>query len=202
MGVDTCLKLPAAVQIKDVANAIGILLGKKKTWTDCSDSDSTRAGLAQPTEHGWANVEGVSMNAANTQVASAEIVIADIPKKYGSGWWLLYHFEFGNDGSRGMIGRSRAERICLHKRLAEFFGGECDYNDCDSIDPDYKGKPPKWLGKTGDPEFHARQMALWNLKPMTRKEIEDCEQYASYKNERQPDPLQDIEELVEKACAS
>jgi hypothetical protein len=183
MGVDTRLTLPPAAEISDVAKAIALLLGKTKAWVSINHSNRTQHGLAEPTEHGWVETEGITYSVNNHQPNCATMNIAEIPELYGDGWLFFYHFEFGNGGNRGMLGGSRAVRIALHRRIVDIFGGTVDYQDCDSKDVDYNRKSPAWLGKSNDDKaFHAKQLALWNIKPIAKDEIDACEKFAAYKN--------------------
>lgn len=178
MGVDTKLTLPASVNIQDVATATAILLGMPKTWTAILDCNQTKENLSEPTTSGWVSVKGISFKSSDNMPACCTIAIEGI----GSQWWLFYHFEFGG-GQRGMIGGSRAERIALHRGLVDIFGGRIDYDDCDSKDIDYKKPSPRWLkSRNSDEDFHKLQLALWNLKPISKLQIKACEQWASYKD--------------------
>jgi hypothetical protein len=185
MSVDTQVSLPAGTRLRDVADVIAILLGKPKSWTAIIESQGvlggsqTKHNLKQPTEKGWTEVEGITFKVSETQPECCTINIDGI----GSPWWFFYHFEFGK--GPGMIGGSRAERICLHRKLADFFGGTVDYQDCDSKSVNYRVKPPAWTGRhDSDEHFHRLQMAKWNLQPMSQEEIAKCERYAAYKAEK------------------
>lgn len=180
MSVDTKVTLPAGAQIADVAMVIALLLGKSRTWTECKNTNNYREGLTEPTANGWCTVEGISYSTSDNQPHCCTINIGSIPQQYGDGWWFFYHFEFGG-GHHGMSGGSRAERIALHKRLVDVFGGTVDYNDCDSREVDYRRKSPNWLGKSDDKNFHAKHIAFWAITPITPKEIAACNKPASYK---------------------
>lgn len=172
MGVNTGLTLPAGVQLRNVGTAIALLLGKPRTWYDLKTKSH---GLSQSTQSGWVEVEGVKFRSAESTPECCHIEIK------GVDMWLFYHFEFGGAG-RGMLGSSTAKRIALYRRLVSLFGGYVDYQDCDDTEKDYKRREAEWVGEQDDDaQFHEMQLALWNLKPITEAEIDECEQYAAYK---------------------
>jgi hypothetical protein len=185
MGCDTRLHLPYGTCIEDVGDVIAILLGNPVQWHDCTPSDNRRSweyisfGVTkQPTKKGFVRT-GVTYN-AKLPPQCVFINLPDIPTMYGDGWWLLYNFE----GVKGpnMSGGSRAERIALHRRLADFFGGVVDYNDCGSKMSNYRRKSPAWVGKTHiNKHYHDLQLAKFNLKAITVEEIAACEKFAAYK---------------------
>lgn len=180
MGCDTKLKLPPAVELQDVARAIALLLGKPRTWTDCSILNSCKDGLTEPTAEGWVEISGISYKTSDSQPTCVTIDIKDIPSEYGDGWWFFYHFEL-EGGNHGMLGGSRAERIALHRRLVDIFGGSVVHQDSNGR-VNYRRPSPKWLGKSNDNrQFHAKHLALWNVTPITAKEIARCEKFAAYK---------------------
>ena len=78
--------------------------------------------------------------------------------------------------------RSTASNIALGKRLVDFFGGFVDYNDCDNSDSDYavaEKTADECDPQDGQPwdDFQER---MFNLKPITKEEIEACRQYSAY----------------------
>ena len=181
MSVDTKIALSPGTQIADVADVIAILLGRPKTWTALLGHQQTNHNLPEPTDRGWTEVAGITYKTSDTQPQCCTINIPEIPE----GWWFFYHFEFGHGGP-GLIGGCRAERIYLHKRLVDFFGGAVDYNDSDRREVNYRKPAPSWLLRRADDKcFHALQLAKWNLQPMTKKEIARYEKYAAYKMERE-----------------
>lgn len=175
MGVDTWVKLPPQTRIGDVANAMGILLGKKKHWFH-STGNGNGQRVKEMTDSGWVEVEGVKVGKEMPVEGCVNITI--------DGWGqTLYHFENSDDqdGSRLMGGGCYGQRIALYRALVDVFGGEIDYNDCDCVDVDYKKKSPYWsTGKYSDEKYQARQKALWNLKPLSKEDIDYCRQFSSY----------------------
>lgn len=180
MGVDTVLRLPVGTQIGDVANAIGILLGKKKHWMALTSMASRAEERPEPVERGYVEVEGVSFTTSDRQPGCVTINIADSNNILGGGWWFFYHFE-GKYGGPEMRGGARPARITLHRRLAFLFGGTVDYQDCDSVEVDYKQGAPAWTLRSHEDEFfYQKQLDLWNTTPLTKAEIKQYSAAAAY----------------------
>jgi hypothetical protein len=177
MSADTTIHLPAQVNVRDVAKVIAVLFGEKKKWY-CYES---RTEHEAPQKTGWVEVD-VTIKPTNVPAMVQIDLSASLLKKansvLGDGWWFTYHFE-SEGGMRYMSGGSRAARIALHRRLANFFGGKVNYNDCDS--KYYRRRSPDWLGKErSDVAFHKKELAIWNLKPITEKEVADCVKFSAY----------------------
>lgn len=178
MGVDTTLHLPPQVEVRHVAEAIAILFGAKKRWYRYED----KIYHDTPQDKGWVEVEGVKVEPCSSSV---EMVLINMPDQLfsqspflGDGWLLYYHFET-ESGERYMSGGSRSQRIALHRRLAQLFGGRVVYKDY-SDKVNYRRPKPAWLGKHHDRQFHEMQLALWNLKPLTAAECQACVKWAAY----------------------
>lgn len=189
MGVDTRILLPPQVEVRYVAQVIAILFGAKKRWYVHETPNTFGAGSRgsyhdTPQKTGWVDL-GNSVKVKSTSVVEmADIslsnkLLSEAEPVMGDGWWLTYHFET-DSGERYMSGGSRGARIALHRRLADFFGGKVDYQDCDGKEVDYRRKSPRWLGKNGNRSWREMQLALWNLKPITREEVEDCIKLSAY----------------------
>ena len=180
MGCDTRVRLPYGTHIEDVGDVIAILLGNPVQWHDCTPTQGTRV-TEQPTKSGFIRT-GVTYKPSESSPHLVTIVPPTIPEMYGDGWWFLYSFE----GAKGpnMSGGSRAERIALHRRLVDFFGGVVDYNDCGVKMSNYRRKSPAWLGKNDTSKhYHDIQVAKFNLKATTAEEIAACEKFAAYQKE-------------------
>ena len=93
----------------------------------------------------------------------------------------LYHFEV-QGGQRLIMRRARAEAIALFCRLAQFFGGAVDFNDCDDQYDRFYERPMR--RPVNDPEdglmWNQLQEDLFNLKPLTEQEIAQYDEYAAY----------------------
>jgi hypothetical protein len=168
MGVDCRLEMPGYVEVRDVAKAIGKLLGCK--------SIQEELGWGRPTR-----VDGVRVRNSSV-VGLAEIdVVTPVLR-----WLLLYHFQ-GNGGTRAILMRSRAKHIALLKRLADVFGGTVDFDDCDETRADHVApeRPEKFCFGGDDPDASSAAWTAWQdelhaMEPLTEDEIAAFEQYAAY----------------------
>ena len=124
MGVDSTIYLPTKVKLRDVADVIAILFGKKKVWIPFNEHGSCGAAQQESTNSGFVRlVEPVTYSIHENQPEYVVINIPNLPTMFEQ-LWLFYSFESENNGMRFMSGRSRKDRIALHRRLADFFGGE------------------------------------------------------------------------------
>lgn len=175
MGVDMVISLPANVQIRDVAKAIGKLMGLPSFMEELSGSSG---GL-------YVKVDDVEIK---TSQAFSDIVSIDIGGKGKSlvdGYderLFFYDFE-GTSGRRHIRTRSYAVNIALGRRLVDFFGGwvnYCDYNDNkDYVVPDKSDEEN--CPEDGEP-WQAFQDRIHALGPITKAEIKECKQWAAYKD--------------------
>lgn len=171
MGVDCRILLPPDARIRDVADVIGILAGLNPEWDDSIPSVSVPGATAKP----------------SSLAECAEITIVSKNGEFlvdgETSHWLLFHWEPSEEsGMHLLMPHSTAFWIALGKKLVSFFGGSIDYNDCDSKDVDYRAKKPRrrnnpTVGKPWD-DF---QKAMFNIKPLTEKDLEKAEKYAAYK---------------------
>lgn len=165
MGVDCEIHLPDDVQIRDVADVLGILAGNKKEWRE---SKGAR----------WVGVENVSIS-GNTFPGLACITLPYCATKRDE-IYVLYHFEPGC-GGRLLMPRSTAWWIAAGKRLVDFFGGSIDFNDCDDSDVDYERPKPRGRNnpENGEP-WRAFQEALFAVEPLTQEEVDACAKHSAY----------------------
>ncbi len=77
--------------------------------------------------------------------------------------------------------------LCIGKKLVDFFGGKMMYADCnDESDPKnwYINKkalfPKKTKSQDGDERWYQFQNALNKLKPITKNELEEMNQFSVY----------------------
>src|ERR1039458_4914350 len=131
MGIDTDLYLPPYVEVRDVATAIGILLGEPHEL----------APLGQDVTH--CKVENVTIRSYGENTYLPECCRIHVGTRE-----FMYHFAFStpgdplhNRGWHGMILRSSSPNIALFVALANFFGGVVDFNDCDEADVDRRVEP-------------------------------------------------------------
>ncbi len=164
MGIDCKIFLPAKSRVRDVADVLAALHG-------CEVTKQTFSG----TSGGWAtNVEGVTVKGSDSVAECATILFKDR--------WFLYHFEFHNDGCRGLMPRSTASNIAAMKGLADFFGGRVDFDDCDDCECDYYvDEQPDISASDGNAWYRLQERKL-SVKPMSKQQIAECEQFAAYKN--------------------
>lgn len=171
MGVDTQIRLPCDVRVRDVGNVIGILAGLPSSKHSLGgESYSCR-------------VEGVKV--APSSIAECCSLTFDGKMVDGAlHHWVLYHFENEHNG-RLLLPRACPFWICVARGLVNFFGGSVDYQDCDTVDTDYqKEKPRKQNNPSDGKPWHDFQDALLALRPITKKELERAQKWAgaAYKN--------------------
>ena len=162
MGTDCQVLLPTDVRARDVATAIAILLGADKTKQPLGKGGS------------WVCQTDASVEANTAVPTCADLVVP--------GDRYLYHFEV-QGGQRLIMRRSRAKAIALFYALAKFFGGAVDFNDCDDqYDRFYERSLQR---PVNDPEdgvlWTQLQEDLFNLEPLTEKDIAQYEDYAAYR---------------------
>jgi hypothetical protein len=135
MGVDSKICLPGNVRLNTVCDVVSVLLAAPVSKTPLKGSNEG-AWYARPGD-------GVVKFQVYKQVpCMTSVTIDDIDpritgnKAYGFG----YHFEFDKGSCRGIIQRAWACNIVLFKRLADFFGGIVDYNDCDNVEEELQSQ--------------------------------------------------------------
>jgi hypothetical protein len=163
MGTDCKITFPGDVRADDAAKVIGILLGCEKHWTE--------SGNAR-----WVDVDNAKVG--HTSMPKCAEITAEGPMGTVRALW---HFEFGEGASRGMLPTSRPTWIAIARRMVEFFGGKVDYQDTDAVEVNYSAKKPRKVNNPSDDkawdDFHNE---LWQLKPLTKAEIEKCRKLAGY----------------------
>ena len=171
MGVDCKISLPQEARVSNVAEVIGILLGKKVTL-------NTPANSSQ--KYTSADVEGVKVTSAVGVVSCANI---DIENTDQGSRHFLYHFEWtrgtSEDGEhnmghgRGLMPKSTARNIAMGIGLVKFFGGQVDFNDCDDIDCNFKRPKQRDITACNRKAWENFQKRIARLKPLTYDEIWD-----------------------------
>lgn len=172
MGVNTLIYIPNDVWLIDLSEVIGILLGIKPE-------------KSQLTKDAWSvKVKGVSVSGSANVAECAWIKIKQSKKLItgNEAISLFYHYECSNDPNyRLIMPRSRPAWIALGLRLIQFFGGLIDFDDSDDIEIDRGYFKPRGRNNPEDgKEWQDYQEAIFNIKPLTKKEIEDAKQYAAY----------------------
>jgi hypothetical protein len=167
MGVDCKVSLPANVSFRNVLSVLGVLLGCK----------ATKEPLGRDSWH--AHVQGAEARSCDVTGLVNFVISID-------GECVMhhpFHFEFDSSGRRGMMFGSSPERIALCRALAKFFGGSVDYNDCDNREKDYvvKAKSNAENNPEDGKPWYALQERILKLKPLSKKDIDACREYAAYK---------------------
>lgn len=169
MGVDCRWEHNAP--LGDVANAIGILLGCKRTF--------------EP-EHGWVKVEGVKTGHCENQPELARITVT-LPGRHVQGVnangtgerAFLWHWESGPEAKRLIMPRATAANIALMRRLAQTFGGTFERHDCGDAPVERFDAPPDLHAEDGR-GWYDRQARLAALRPLTAEDVEAAQADASY----------------------
>lgn len=166
MGVDCKIYLPSRVNVRDVATVIAILLGNK-VRKEPLGSD------------GWhVQVDGVKVEPCSGTLAECCQIKVNCD---GEERWFLYHFEFGREGKRGIMPRSTARNIALCKGLADFFGGIVDFSDCDDREADYYVEEKFDIHGEDNEAFYRKQSRMLEVHPLSKSEIDECEEVCAYK---------------------
>ena len=162
MGIDCKVLLPTDVRARDVAKAMAILLGADKTKHPPGKSGS------------WVCQTDAKVEANTAVPTCADLVV--LGDRY------LYHFEV-QGGQRLLMRRARAKTIALFCRLAQFFGGAVDFNDCDDQYDRFYERPIH--RPVNDPEdglmWNQLQEDLFNLEPLADEDVAKYAEYAAYK---------------------
>ncbi len=180
MGVDCKITLPDAVRIRDVANVIGILLGKE--------------ARLDPLDHNNAvalRVDGVSVSNSTAVEGCAEINIKDAPWGHDGkpgDRWFFYHFEWSGgaaDGydtklGRGLMPRCTAINIAMARELVTFFGGEVDYNDCDDSEVDFTAPEQPDLRANDGEAWDKFQRRMFAVKSLTKQQVAAMKKHDAY----------------------
>lgn len=177
MGVCCHVYVPQDVSSRDVADVLAILLGAKKSWTE-------DRGARWVEVEGNPHPEGIKEVPGMDNLFVGNKVKLEVP----DGFAPTFHYQvrFGKK-MYGMVHfSSESTRIAIAIRLAKFFGGIVDYSDCDESGNELRfarsKAVPQMLADLEDDDFHTYQIALWDLEPLTEKEVErvKAKKYAAY----------------------
>ena len=184
MGVDANLYLPGNVRVRTLTDVVARLLDAPTEKKDLDSKSHPGAWYAH-------TPEDVVIFESLSVPSMIDVTIKYIdPKITGQkAFGFGYHFEFGgndNGACRGLILRSHACNIVLLKRLADFFGGFVDFQDCDSVDIDYsvKFKKDKLNCPQDGDEWQDLQERIMAVQPITQDELDDAERHAAYKEDK------------------
>ena len=157
MSVNTYILLPNEARPEDVLLVLGILCGKKATMQP----------LGESSEH--VVVEGVSLQAAPNQFGCGRMVV--------DGICSLFCIANSQNGQRGDYAVKTGFWIpcpCndyyqrLGVELVRFFGGEVDFNDCDSTDVDFAWSTAPDLMAVNGQAWNDLQKRIFAVKPIKR----------------------------------
>lgn len=180
MGVACRITLPTNVRLYNVAQVMALLAGAQIRLEESKEYPG------KP----WVRVDGVKTKPGCCDGLS-EITITDlgedakaIRNSSDGTAWCTYHFESDADAGEGrlMLPKSTAFWIAIGRGLVNFFGGEIDYQDCDSSECDYK---KKWKSNRencpsdGAP-FWDLEERIKSVKPITAAEYQRCKKWAAY----------------------
>jgi hypothetical protein len=173
MGVDVRVSLPGNVQVRNVANVMGVLAG----------CPASKRYFANDPSGGWGTaVEGVEVKSTS----SPEMAEIRLTGKLCDGehrHFCFYHFEPDSGEGRLMMPRSTAFWIAVMTKVVDFFGGTIDYRDSDDSDCDYS-VPAKsnQENSAGDGDaWYDLQNRILNIVPVTEEELLAAKEHASYK---------------------
>ena len=166
--MDCRIMLSDRVRVSDVADVMAALTGlpvEKRFFDKNHEAE------------GWA-----------AHVNRVTVSPSDIPECCEIQWttpdtaahYVLYFFEPSEVAGRLMMPRSTAFWIAVGKRLVDFFGGELDYNDCDSKDVDYRRKRRTDCMPNDGKPWYAFQERKLKIKPITDEEYTDAAKHAAY----------------------
>jgi hypothetical protein len=173
MGVNSNVYLDAGVQVRDVADVIGILAGLKPYKRHFSGSV------------GWSTeVDGVKLRSCDTSPEMCEIILTGDLVDGEKGHYVNYFFEIDEGKYRYLYPKATPFWIAISKELCKFFGGKIDYCDCDEggINARWKKPRKKNAPQDGKPWYNFQQEKL-DLKPITIKDMIWANKWAGYKME-------------------
>jgi hypothetical protein len=167
MGVDAKVNLDPRTEVRKVSEVLGKILG-------CESSIQPLPGGGGE-YHIYVDVQGAKVRPSN-EVTCCYI---DVDNGRGYAHSFLYHFE-GYDGGRLIMGGSTATNIAIFRRLADFFGGTVDYNDCDSKKVNYRCQPLPFAFADDDEDWAKLQREINGVQPLTLHEVKKFDRYAGY----------------------
>lgn len=171
MGVNCNCVVPYRARIKDVAEVIGILAGLRPEESPIAGSSSF-----------FMRVPGVSVETPVKEMPEmAHIVLKAQPGERlidgETEHFTSYHFESDSGDGFLMLPRSTPFWIAVMRGVVKFFGGYLFYDDCgDMEEPDFMALEKTDIHATNDAEWDAFQRRKFNLKPLTKGDLEACRQ--------------------------
>ncbi len=174
MGVNCKIMLPNNARLTNVAEVLAILSGQqpRKEQFQSGDGWAVRVDTIRYRTHDYL-----------PQCPTIEWIQHSTVDKVEEYHSVMFHYEPEHGSHRLIMPPSTAWWLAAGKRLVDFFGGELDYNDSDSTDVDYrKRKKSDEVNSPEDtPEWEVFQQRMFEVKPITEKEIKDMVKHAVYK---------------------
>lgn len=176
MGTDCRVYLPSDTRVQHVAEVIGILLGLPPKKTPLGERGSSF----------YTSVDGAKVETTSVPEMCVIVVKPTDLAPSGDSWY--YHFDARGPWSTMPLLSSRALAIsvAVGDRVAQFFGGIVDFNDCDSIEGDRVYRRPRPRNNPGDGEgvdgeWEAFQQAIFDIKPLTQEDIVSYTNLSAYR---------------------
>lgn len=177
MGVDTHVRLPHGVAIREVAEVIGILAGLKPAKHALERSQGDKWFVSVDGAKAVGNVNIPEMATIELNAPKGSTLVDGLVSHRA-----FYHYESEQPkGARLLSVRATPFWIAMARRLVQHFGGEVVYSDCDDGKANYKCKCPRVPNYPTDGEPWQRyQEEVFNLKPITKAEIQKARKWAAY----------------------
>lgn len=178
MGINVSCNLSYGSRIRNIATVAAALLGSEVKHEPINGSDGI-----------FARAKGFKLTHASESEVTLAYIVLDctndspaaraIRQSDGVKYHLLYHFE-GEHGGPLVAPACTAAKIALCAGLVNFFGGTCDFNDCDNTAVNLKVSRRKDILASNDPMWSVFQQRMIDVKPITAEDIKQYEKYASY----------------------
>jgi len=163
MGNSCVIKLPQNVRLDNVTDVLGRLAGLP---VEKMDLERTKLWSAL--------VRGISTKTFDDAPTMVSIMFA--------GKYCTYHFE--GDNCITILADASPFWMAAAHRLADFFGGSIDHNDCDDIDVDYwiPAKSSDLNRPSDGAPWQLLQQRIYDILPLSRTEIETYD-FARYRDD-------------------
>jgi hypothetical protein len=172
MGVDTLIRLPEDARLRDVGDVLGALAGLPVSKMELTG------------DAWYVRVKGVSIRGYDTIPELAAISLHGAMVDGQEEHFVSWHWE-PEEGGRLLMPRATAFWIAIGRGLVRFFGGEIVYNDCTGNEADFKCKKPRKRNNPQDgDEWQGFQEEKFEVKPITKKKLDQAEELAAYKTEK------------------
>jgi hypothetical protein len=167
MGVNARIYLPPPVRLDYVSIALAIAGGARWENFDLQEGTGVQA----------VRVPSLDLRSPGGAPCIAAVEFRDSMRNERR--HLLYYFEFGDKGERGLMPASRPYWLAVGKKLVDTFGGRIDYSDFDDCHNDYEVEN-RWPEDWEDTAFVRLEDMLRAIQPVTREEIRAMEKFAAY----------------------